>query len=443
MEQIDNSILTLQEFGVAFGEKIVLTQVSLTIPERGVTTLLGPGGTGKSTLLRTIAGFNNSNPSLRTWGHAEFLGGEFGEGELPALVSQSARLLMASIFENLVNNLPERDTLTPQQQRDLVQRLLAHAGLDDLTTRLDDKVVDLPLATQRHLSILRQAAAGPKLLCIDEPTTGINDEDSKVLVDYIKQEGERRAILIVLHNQEQAKALGGYAALLAGGVIHEHQKVETFFTSPESEIAQEFIRNGSCCVPSPNTKPEEVNEDVVLPVIPAAARKFVSDAFGPRGFLWLEKGVLAGTPRPGIFLDLDQDLKALKRVGVTVLISLTEKGMDQQALAEFGIKNIWEPIKDMAAPTLEQAAELCKKIEAFIESGEVIAAHCRAGLGRTGTILAAHLIWQGADALDALETVRRVDPRWVQSETQVEFLEEFASFVVNITPDVSNKAVNS
>jgi len=442
MEQTNNSLLTLQDYGVAFGEKIVLTQVNLSIPERGVTTLLGPGGTGKSTLLRTIAGFNSTNPSLRTWGNAFYAGETLGDGELPALVSQSARLLMASIFENVVNNLPERETLTPKQQRELVKRLLEHAGLGKLSSRLNDKVVNLSLAKQRHLAILRQAAAGPKLLCIDEPTSGLNDKESSVLIDYIKQEGKRRAVLVVLHNQEQVQNLNGYAALLAGGVIQEHQKVEIFFTTPESSLTQEFIRNGNCCVPSPNTKPEEVNEDVVLSVIPDAAREFVSDAFGPRGFLWLEKGVLAGTPRPGIFLDIEQDLKALQRVGVTVLVSLTEKGLDQPALDQFGIRNVWEPIKDMEAPTNEQAAKLCQNIVALINAGEVIAVHCRAGLGRTGTVLAAYLIWEGVSALAALETVRRVEPRWVQSQVQVDFLEEFEGYVVKVTSGISNNVVN-
>jgi atypical dual specificity phosphatase len=50
-------------------------------------------------------------------------------------------------------------------------------------------------------------------------------------------------------------------------------------------------------------------------------------------------------------------------------------------------------------------------------------------LGRTGTILATYLIWEGAEALSALETVRRVEPRWVQSEEQVAFLERFASMM--------------
>jgi len=59
----------------------------------------------------------------------------------------------------------------------------------------------------------------------------------------------------------------------------------------------------------------------------------------------------------------------------------------------------------------------------------VVAVQGYAGLGRTGTILAAHLLWKGMGFDNALEYVRRVEPHWVQSQSQVEFLREFAQRV--------------
>ena len=57
---------TLRGFGIAFGAQVVLSDVSLTLPSRGVLLLLGSAGEGKSTLLRTMAGLNDAQPSLRT-----------------------------------------------------------------------------------------------------------------------------------------------------------------------------------------------------------------------------------------------------------------------------------------------------------------------------------------------------------------------------------------
>jgi len=420
-------VLGLRGFGIAFRERVVLASVDLDVPARGAFVLLGPAGTGKSTLLRTIAGFNAVNPSLRTWGEAQYLGEPLGSGELPALVAQSARLMIASVLENVVSGLPERQQLTPRDQRALAKRLLDRAGLAEAKDLLDEHVVRLPLALQRHIAILRVAAAGPRLVCVDEPTTDLAAAESERLLRYLRALAEERAVLAVLHNQQHARALGGEGVLLAGGVVQERQPIPSLFDSPRSAACREFARNGTCSVPAPDARSEDLDGSAPAPApVPEAARRWVSDAFGPRGFLWLKPGILAGTPRPGVVQDIEYDLRALQRVGVTCLVTLLEARLDVELLARFGIANVFSPIPDMGAPGVDQAEALCREIAARIERSEIVAVHCHAGLGRTGTVLAAFLIWEGQSALDALESVRRVEPRWVQSEEQVAFLDAFA-----------------
>ena len=85
---------------------------------------------------------------------------------------------------------------------------------------------------------------------------------------------------------------------------------------------------------------------------------------------------------------------------------------------------------DMHPPTEEQAVEICQQIDQMLAAHRVVAVHCRAGLGRTGTVLAAYRLWQAQgrlSALKALEDIRRIEPMWVQSQSQVEFLEQFAT----------------
>lgn len=424
--QEPGALLELHGFGVAFGQKVVLCEISLTIPERGAVVLLGPSGTGKSTLLRTLAGLSTASPSFRCWGDAFYRGARMDGDERPELVAQSARLLMASVLENVIVNLPERNQLTLPMQRDLAQRMLARAGLGELCNRLDEPVVNLSLALQRHLAILRQVAAGPRLLCIDEPTTGLNELESIRLLEYMREEATRRALLVALHNQQHARLLGGRAVLIAGGYVQEDQALPQIFDAPVSSAARDFARSGTCSVASPGTPAEHLDESVPPPKpLPKAALNHSGNAAGPRGFLWLKRGQLAGTPMPGVYLDMDYDLKALQRVGVTSLITLTEKALDEEKLVPFGMKSYWDPIPDMEAPTVEQGVRLCRKIDELLAQKEAVAVHCRAGMGRTGTVLAAHLVWEGYSALDALETVRSIEPRWVQSPVQIAFLEEF------------------
>jgi len=423
-------ILTLKEYGAAFGDKTILNNVNLQVIEKNITVLLGPGGTGKSTLLRSIAGLNDTNPSFHSWGDVKFLGRELDNQNRPSLVTQSARLVVKSVLENIVHNLPERNNLTQLQQKELAVRLLEQAGLGVLKDSLNENVVSLSLVYQRRIAMLRLASAGPRLLCLDEPTTGIDDSEVEALLEHIKNESQRRAILIVLHNQKQAKTLDGYSVLLAGGEVKEYKPTAEFFGNPQAEPAKQFVKSGSCNVPSPDARPEELNDEALAKSkAHKPAKKFVSESYGPRGFLWLHKGQLAGTPLPGVFFEKDYDLKALQRVGVTRLLSTTQTPVPKDELAPFGISGKAFPIKDMGVPTLEQAVEICQYIEQMIQSDEVVAVHCRAGLGRTGTVLALYLIWENIDALSALERVRNIEPRWVQSDKQVKFLDDFSRFI--------------
>lgn len=432
-------ILELNEYGVAFGDKIILSGVNLKVPVVGNLVLLGPSGIGKSTLFRSICGINYANPSFRTWGEAKYLGEKLDDSttELPALVSQKAKLMMSSVLENVIFNLPERQVLQKNQQIDVAIRLLERAGLDELTERLDDNVIDLHLGLQRHLAILRTSVANPKLICIDEPTTGLDNDYVDILLKYISEISERRAVITILHNQDHSRKLKGMVALLTGGWINEFSIDDEFYTAPKSKAGKQFVKSGSCDVVGPEFDEEaliymDLNKVDLPPPLPKEAKQYVSEALGPRNFLWLKKGILAGTPQPGIMTDLEYDLKALQRVGVTKLITLLENQLDPEPMKEFGIDCLWFPINDMEAPEIDEAIEWCQRVEGFIRAGEVIAYHCKAGMGRTGTMLTSQLIWEGMPALDALEKARRIEPRWVQSETQVRFLEEFEKKIKNI-----------
>jgi atypical dual specificity phosphatase len=65
----------------------------------------------------------------------------------------------------------------------------------------------------------------------------------------------------------------------------------------------------------------------------------------------------------------------------------------------------------------------------MLAAGRAVGFHCKAGLGRTGTMLAAQLIWEGTDAATALSQVRTVEPGWVQSDRQALFLRQFEDWL--------------
>ena len=442
-ETVGSAILELDGFSVTFGNKTVLSDISFRVPEKGIVILTGPKSTERTTLLRTLAGFGAASFSYQTAGTAVYRGAEVGEKEHPELVTQNAQLMMASVLENVVVNLPERNKLTQPMQRELAQKLLAEAGLQELCERLDEKMVSLPLALQRHVSILREIVPNPPLLCIDEPTAGLSDLEAARLVAYLRKEVTQRALLVAVHNQTHARLLGGSAVLIAYGRMLEQQPIPQIFDNPRSAAAVEFAQIGKCSIASYEASlqtPVFVKHSLAAAVAPETQAETVEAAVEVKlenptpqvelgRFMWLKRGMLAGTPAPGTLSDMDSDLSALRAHGVTTLITLTETGLDESALQAFGLKSIWEPIPDMEAPTIAQGIRICKEIESLLQQGEVVAIQGEAGLGRTGTILAAHLLWKDVRLQDALEYVRRVEPRWVQTRAQEDFLHTFAQRV--------------
>ncbi|MGE4480680.1 ATP-binding cassette domain-containing protein [Acidocella sp.] len=438
-------ILVCRSFGAGFGDKVILDDVHFTVPAHGVSVLMGPPGTGKSTLLRSLAGAYARTPMHKSWGEVVYQGQPLGEENRPPLVGQRLNLIQRTVLESLLVHRTDRlETMDEAAQRDWVKGWLVELGQEALSEQLDTTLIDLPVARQRAVSILREAMAGGALLMIDEPTTGMKDEDAAYILALLEGLASRMALLVVLHNQKQARQIGQEIILLAGGYVQAQEPVGTFFSAPPNPVAAQFVQTGSCAVPAPGLPEDQAAENALtapralssgalaavaprMPAPPTPEEPPPGDkASGPRGFIWIEKGHLAATPMPGATLDLDYDLDLLKQVGVTCLVTLTERSLPEDALLRHGLKAVHLPIADRHAPTPEEMDALAAHMRSLLVQGEVLAVHCLAGLGRTGTILAGFLVKEaGLSARAALEKLRAINRQFVQTDSQEQFLADY------------------
>ncbi len=145
----------------------------------------------------------------------------------------------------------------------------------------------------------------------------------------------------------------------------------------------------------------------------------------PANFSFLIPGVLAGSASPGTMGPLTNELEAARRQGIRAIVSLTEEPLPAAVLNEAGFKYLHLPVEDFTAPTLGQMREFCRFVDEVRGEGGAVLTHCRAGVGRTGTMLAAYLIKEGESAEQAIAKVRRKRPGSIETGPQQDSLLDF------------------
>ena len=109
-----------------------------------------------------------------------------------------------------------------------------------------------------------------------------------------------------------------------------------------------------------------------------------------------------------------------------MLVSLTEDPVPRQWVNDAGMLVVNVPVPDMEPPTDRQLDHLLDTIRRANASGMAVAVHCGAGLGRTGTVLAAYFVHRGMGAKDAVAKVRELRPGSVETADQELAVEAFA-----------------
>lgn len=421
--------LSLRHFGLRVGARAVLQDLSLDVAARGLFVLGVPDGMAKRMLVRALCGPRPSNFQME--GQARYGRDELSDDRSPMTPQAGAQLLMMSVAGYLGSALAERSLSRPEQRAETL-RLIGEAGFPELLGRLDTEMTSVEPAERRVLEILRVATALPAVMVLDEPLATLPPGQRERVIVVLQQQAKQRAVLILSQDTSVAADLGAQQGWIRDGR-------STTQAPPPPEPPPEPVAQPAPVIEvvpvAPTGEPAVVPPAVVEPAAPAAAipaRRF--SGRGPRGFQWLRLGALAGMPAPGMTNDLAYDLDLIRSTGVSWLVTLTHEPLPAAEVALHDLRNIQFPIVDMDVPTEEAAARLCGQVAELVAGGQAVGFHCKAGLGRTGTMLACQLIWEGTSAAAALKEVRSVEPGWIQSEKQVAFLGRFEEWLGQMWP---------
>ena len=245
MSAVDN-ILEARDIRKEFGGLIAVNDVDFTIPRGSIVSLIGPNGAGKTTFFNMITGVYKP-----TAGEVLFEGRRV-TGLPPHKVTQ---LGMARTFQNirLFHNMTALENVmvamhsrlkggvwksilrTPSLKREeaaAVRRgreLLAYAGLRG---RGHDFAKNLPYGDQRRLEVARALATDPKLLLLDEPTAGMNPEETANFTAFTARLRDERDLTVLLIEHDMKVVMGisdrvtvlDYGEKIAEGAPREVQR---------------------------------------------------------------------------------------------------------------------------------------------------------------------------------------------------------------------------
>ncbi|RYM02740.1 ABC transporter ATP-binding protein [Sporolactobacillus sp. THM7-7] len=256
------SILDIQHVSKLFGGVKALEDINLQVNAGDFIGLIGPNGSGKTTLLNIITGMYT--PSS---GDIIFNRTPIGQAE----PHEIARLGIARTFQHirLCNELSALDNIIIGyfgrsrfsirhlffQGKKVRQKQLADAEKavafvrffsEELVDRLFDKVKDLPYIDRRRIEICRALVTEPKILLLDEPTAGMNPEETMEVIDdiiKIRESYQDMAIIMIEHDMDVIHKISNrvvclnYGKKIAEGTFAEvanNQEVQSAYLGGET-----------------------------------------------------------------------------------------------------------------------------------------------------------------------------------------------------------------
>ena len=238
------AILRLEEIFKDFSGLQVLSGISLDVIEGERHAIIGPNGAGKSTLFNLITGFYKPSRGKIFFSDREITG--WSVHKIARIgISRSFQVINIfpemTVFENVRNAIVSKvnrrfnwvSLLNRSEEiREESDRIIALIGMTDVR---DFPVSELSYGRQRQLELALTLARDPVLIMLDEPTAGLDTEETRTIVRLIKQVTERKTLVVVEHDMEVVFDLAdritviNYGQVLATGSpdeIRENEEVK-------------------------------------------------------------------------------------------------------------------------------------------------------------------------------------------------------------------------
>jgi phospholipid/cholesterol/gamma-HCH transport system ATP-binding protein len=238
----NSSLVELRNLTFGYGERVILDDVSLTVPRGKVTALMGASGGGKTTILRLIGGQNRAQS-----GQMLFDGQDVTRMDQPQLYAARRRMGMLfqfgalfadlSVFENVAFPLREHTDLPEALIRDIVLMKLNAVGLRGARDLMPSEVSG---GMARRIALARAIALDPELVMYDEPFSGLDPISLAIAARLIRELNDSMGLtsVFVSHELEQTFGIADHVIILANGKVASEGTPEQVRQSTDPLVSQ-------------------------------------------------------------------------------------------------------------------------------------------------------------------------------------------------------------
>ena len=236
-------LVVLTDVEKYFGQLHVLQHINLSIRKGEVVVVLGPSGSGKSTLCRAINRLEGIQSGTITIDNQVLP----AEGKELAKLRADVGMVFQSFNLFAHKNILENVTLGPIKVRKMSaaeankkgRELLKRVGVE---SQADKYPAQLSGGQQQRVAIARALAMDPKVILFDEPTSALDPEMVNEVLDVmVSLARQGMTMIVVTHEMGFARKAANRVVFMSDGQIVEEGDPGTFFTTPKSDRAKDFL----------------------------------------------------------------------------------------------------------------------------------------------------------------------------------------------------------